>query len=781
MASPSSWFFLSLLLLTAGCAGGGGGGGSGGPPVDPPTAPTAFTPLAGLESVVPGPGALRIEFTPPAEAGFEVAAFVSTSRANLFGTAPRVPAGGATSVTVGSLANGVQHFIGLGIRPTGGGSYQQTGPSLTATPGAPIYVDAASTANPADGLTPATAFPDLFTAVLTAFAAVNGNPASSANVWVKGGTYAITSTLPVTAGVNIYGGFGAAFDLATRDRIANPTIWSVAAGQIGLTYGDQVNTNLSVIVDGVRITGNGTASIAIDTDGTDPCHLELRSLVATDFADRGMRIRNSNLTSFDVTLIACQSSRNGSDGFNGNGPFDYSFYNCIFAQNANEGLDVVLVPETAGLAQLTVTSSQFFGNGFGTGAQALSEGLDCAMGLPLAPTSGAYEVTIRASSFERNALAGCAVDADFEQFNGYSGDVVVRECSARANGTAGFSLDLDGPLDATQELRAFVHGVCATSNGTDGILAGSESRAGLLGISTSALIGNIGAGLRIEGPVGSAGNRTVFVSHCLLAANGAGGMLSRDIPATASSSIAYQQASAFDANTVQVGDVSTSDPALIAFASAPEEYARVIARAGAVLTLAAAPAFPLSARLELADDGSERLASTLSGTQVTLVEEPDDFRVPGLLAAFAPGAGGVDEDYSLLGGSIALAAGLNGADAGPSGSSAPARPGVASPIPAALFYPVAASPALATVVGNATPVVLTFSKALNGATVNGTTVRARRNGNTLSISLQTSGATLTVNPPGAGWGTGDFRIELDGVRASDGTELSGAVVLPVQR
>jgi hypothetical protein len=356
----------------------------------------------------------------------------------------------------------------------------------------------------------------------------------------------------------------------------------------------------------------------------------------------------------------------------------------------------------------------------------------------------------------------------------------VSESSARANGQQGFELDLDGPLDPTQDLRAFVYRVSASSNGQEGILVSSESRAGLTGISTSALVGNVGTGLRIQGPPADVGSRTVYVTHCLFAGNG-GGMTSRDLPATAVSSIAYQQPNAFDANTVQVGTVSTSDPAALAFTNAPEEYTRVTARSGAVLTLATPPGFTTSARLELADDGAERLVSTIVGSQVTLTEAPEDFRVPGLLAAFAPSAADVAEDYSLLGGSIALAAGLNGADAGPAGSLAPGTPGIADEIPIELFHPVSASPDLSAVLGNTTPLVLTFSKTLNGGTANGSTVRARRGGNTLSISLQTNGASLTINPPGAGWGAGDFRVELDGVRASDGTDLTGAVVLPVRR
>jgi hypothetical protein len=271
------------------------------------------------------------------------------------------------------------------------------------------------------------------------------------------------------------------------------------------------------------------------------------------------------------------------------------------------------------------------------------------------------------------------------------------------------------------------------------------------------------------------------LTHSLLAGNAGGGMISRDVPSSAVSSIGYLQSAAFDANTLQVDDVSSNDPAAVAFLNAPEEYALVTARSGAVLTLAAAPGFTTAAKLELADDDVERTAASIAGAQVTLSAAPDDLGLPGLLAAFAPGAAGVDEDYGLGAGSIALGAGLHGADAGPAGSAAPGPPGMADGSPLELFYPLATTPEIAVLVGANESLVIEFSAVLSGASVNASTVRALRGATPLGITLQTSGNLLTIDPPGGDWGAGDFRVELDGLQAADGTVLSGAMVLPFQR
>jgi len=772
MASTSHRFLSPLLVLLAGCAGGGGGGGGGGP-VDPPTGPTAFSPQACVDAVAPGSGQLRIEFTPATSSDFEVALFVSTNRTNLFASGPRVPAVGATTLTVTGLANDVVHFVGLGVRPTTGGAYTQSGPTLSVMPGAPLYVDAAAAAG-GDGLTPGTAFNNMFEAVLTGFSRLLTDPTTPVNVWVKGGTYAITSTLPHAAGVHIYGGFGAAFDLASRDLENSPTIWEVATGQQGVQYGDEANTGLPAIIDGVRLTGNDVGLVGIDTNSSDPSDLELRSVIVTDMADRGLRIRSAQDSESKLVMVNCQSSRNGADGLNGNGAFDYSIFNCVFAANFQEGFDLNdLTCETGGTATARITSSQFFGN--------VAEGLDLGLGGSLFAGGGDFDIEIRGCAFERNGAVGCLLDGDFELASGYSGNIVVRESLARGNGGDGFQLDLDGPLDVTQRLTGFAYRLLATSNGGHGLHVTSESTAGFLSISTSAFIGNALSGVQAEGPSASNGNYAVSLSHCYLASNFTAGVVSRDIAAAASSCIFADQTAATDANTLAIANVTSGDIPALQFASAPEEYAQVLSRSGATLNLASAPTFPVASKLELADDGIERAASSIGASSVTLTAAPDDFGVPGLLGVFASTSADVNEDYTLLAGSPAIGAGVGSNDAGLFGSAAPGKAGVTDEEPIELLHVLETTPTISATVGANQALVIEFSRNLNGASANAGTVRARRNGNTISVTLGTAGAQLTVTPPGGGWGAGDFRIELDGLTATDGTVLSGSVVLPFQR
>lgn len=775
MASLSSAFGSSLfflLFLATGCAGGIGGGSTAGP-VDPSIGPTAFSFEAGLASVAPGPGVLRIDFTPPSSTDFEVAAFVSSSRGNLFATAPIVPAGGETSLFVTGLPDNDEHFIGLGMRPVGSGAYSQVGPVLTATPGSPVYVDASASPG-GDGTSPATAYNDLFTATLNVFAQLLTVPGSSVNVWIRDGSYPINATLPVTAGVNFYGGFGADFDLATRDIEGLPTILRPGSGQSAMQIADVAGNSLSVIVDGLRILGDGAGNVGIDANASNPCSLELRSTLVDGMADRGVRMRNILDLNFDVVVTHSESSHNGADGLNGSGSFDYTIYNSIFASNVQEGVDLNdLEPETGGIATLDARHCQFFGNG--------NEGLDCTLGAPLFPTFGAFSVQILGCSFERNTRAGLLIDCDFELSPGYSADIFVRESSSRGNAGSGFHLDLDGPLDTTAHESAFLYRVLSTSNGEHGVYVTSESRGGIMVLAGSAMVGNTGVGLRMEGQPGADGNRTVAATGCLFASNNGGGVSSRDIPASVCSSIAYLQPTPFDANTVAVDNVATDDPSAVAFLNAPEEYGHVIAWAGPSLTLISAPGFSTGAMLELANDGAERSASTIAGTVVTLTEAPEDFGVPGLLAAFAPGAPSVNEDYRLGLGSVALGAGLGGADAGPYGLPTSGTPGVPEPLPVPIFHVLETTPAGAVPVGTNESLLIDFSRVLNGASANASTVRVLRNGTPLSIALQTAGARLTISPPGGGWGSGNFQVELDGLAAADGTPQSGSVVLPFRR
>ena len=68
--------------------------------------------------------------------------------------------------------------------------------------------------------------------------------------------------------------------------------------------------------------------------------------------------------------------------------------------------------------------------------------------------------------------------------------------------------------------------------------------------------------------------------------------------------------------------------------------------------------------------------------------------------------------------------------------------------------------ALQSAIGANQPITIDFSKTLRAASANGNTVRAKRGANTINITIQTAGARLTIIPPGAGWGTQDFRVEI---------------------
>lgn len=722
---------------------------------------------------MPASGQIRVDFTVPPTNDFEVAVFVSTNRNTLFSSPPNVPAANATTLNVGGLTDGTTHFVGLGIRPTTGGAYEQSGPTLVVVPGAPLYVDAAA-ADGGDGLTPATAFDDMLTAAFTGFASLLTDPTTPVNIWVKAGDYTITSTLPVAAGVHIYGGFSA-FDLASRDPVATPSVWNVSAGQQGMQYGDEANTGFAAIVDGIRINGNDVGAVGIDTNSTDPSDLELRSVIITDMADRGIRIRSAQDNESKVVMVNCQSSRNGADGLNGNAAFDYSIYNCTFAANGQEGFDLNdLSMETGGTATLRLTSSRFFGN--------VAEGLDCTLGAALFAGGGDFDVEVRGCAFERNGATGCLIDSDFELVNGYSGNIVVRESLARGNGGDGFQFDLDGPLDPNERLTGFGYRLLSTSNGGHGLHVTSESTPGFVTVTTSAFVGNALAGVQVEGPTASNGNYALSVSHSYFASNFTAGMVSRDLAGAASSCLFAQQPSALDANTLSIANVTSADIPGLLFTSAPLEYAQVLSRSGAVLTLATAPGFALDSKLELADDGTERAAASFGASSVTLTAAPDDFGVPGLLGVFDSADADVNEDYNLEAGSPALGAGVGGADAGIFGSNVAGKAGVTDEEPIELLHVLETSPTISDPVGNNEALVIEFSRTLNAASANASTVRARRGANTITVGgLATVGAQLTITAPGGGWGAGDFRIELDGLTASDGTELSGSVVVPFQR
>ncbi len=751
MSTSIRTFAALLLSVAASCAGGGGPSSGGSNP--PPPLPSASPLLAGLVAAAAGPGAVRVQWR-GAPAGFEVALFSSSTRASVYAGAPVVQQPSGDALTLNGLVDGTVYYFGLGIREAGAGIYVPTGVVLRARPGAPLYVDAASTAANPDGLTPATAFPDVTSALLTAFLQGGGN------VWIAGGAYD-AAFLPLFSGVHVQGSFDVSFDLDLRDALASSTVWNVPAGAsgVGVQGGDP-----PAVLDGLALMGNGAGTVGVDVVDAG---LELRAVSVSGFTDRGIRLRNTKVEDYDLVVASSSSSGNGADGLSLLGAYDLLLDASSFLSNGQEGVDLgPLVALDGDSASLKISGCSFLGNG--------TEGLDASLNAPTlgGPTGGRFIVEIRGSRFEENGSDGCLVDVEYEAFPLWSANVLVRDSVARANRIAGFHVDADAYVDL------FLHRLLATANAGDGILVSSEADPGVAVVAACVAASNQGSGIRA-----TFGNRPIAASHCIVAGNLGGGISSDTVESSAASSIAWLQTSPWtDVRTTAC--TSTNDPTIGLFENGPEEYRLVLAVAGSTLTLAQTPSFQGAAALELADDGIGLTASQISGTSVTLGATPSAFVAPGMLAAFAPGAG-VLEDYHLPVGSPALATGMTppgglAVDAGVYGAPQGGDPGAGDLVPRTLFRPVATRPALTQSLGANDPIVVTFSDDLASASVVPGAVRAvTASGSALAISTTVANGELVVDPPPAGWGTEPFELELHRFLASiAGDPFAAPLALP---
>ena len=182
----------------------------------------------GLVSVVPAASRLAVQWRVEdvEKQTLEVALFVAPEGTAVFETtAIPVPSESGLHFIDGLDLN-TRYVVGLGVRtlpepPTEGTSdpFVASGPSMAVRTSTPVYADPLADANGADGLTPETAYPNLFLAVLKAFVLGAGE---GGNVWVRGGSFEDAS-ITVLSGIDMYGGFGAAFDLESRDPSADPT------------------------------------------------------------------------------------------------------------------------------------------------------------------------------------------------------------------------------------------------------------------------------------------------------------------------------------------------------------------------------------------------------------------------------------------------------------------------------------------------------------------------------------------------------------------------------
>ncbi len=743
-----------LLFAVVACARGRVVGlrGGGGSAVPPPAGAAEAPLLPTLVAVAPSENAARVDFVLP-DADYEAALFHATQRADVYAGAPVVAPLTGTAVTVPGLAPG-EHFFGLGVRRVNGNDpYTPTGATLRCRVAGIIYVDAASTAVAPDGTTPATAFPRLGDGLLAA--AVLGR-----NVLVRGGTYAAVS-LTLVNGVQVYGGFDAGFDLGGREVVAHASVLEGGAGQPMLVVGD---ASPAAVIDGLFLDGLGVATFGIDSQNAS---FDVHATTVRRCFERGVRARSAARTGgYRLRLAACRFAENRTDGVSVSGPFDIELHGCNLDANGEEGIDIDdMVALEGTTANLVVEGSRFFGNG--------AEGLDCDLAAPPNPVApgGVFDVRIRGCRFELNAMDGLLVDLDFELVPDWRAHVLVRECVARGNQLAGVHIDADATGDVTLQRLS------CTANGTDGVLATSETGGGVVTLASSVLMGNGGAGARA-----AQGNKVLALSHCVIAANFGGGVVSERVASSATACVAYLQDAAFAGTSPFAGGETRATDTFLA---APGRFLQVTARNAATFTLARPEALPTQASLELADDRVPRTATLISGADVTLDPAPGAARLPSVLTVFEARAP-VWEDFHLAPASPLIGTGFTPpgggvTDPGVWGAPAPGHPGIgdviATPAP---FRVLATIPADLRAHPTAQPIQIVFSEDLDAATLAGNVLVRTNAGLALAVSVSANANTLTLAPPNGGFGTVPITIELHrGLLSAAAVPLAAPLVLPV--
>ncbi|HED64670.1 MAG TPA: right-handed parallel beta-helix repeat-containing protein, partial [Planctomycetes bacterium] len=647
--------FALLLTLTA-CTGGGNGANPGGPGgVNPPSGQGESATLPGLVRAVAGDGTVRLDWR-AAETGVELALFQGATRATVYDGSPvDAPLAGTSTVRTG-FPNGTPVFFGIASRLQGETAWRPAGRVLELLPAPPIYVDAASTSAQPDGTTPGSAFPRIFLGVLTAFSNGGGN------VWVRGGTYT-ESFLPIGPFVHVSGGFDADFSLQTRDPEVIETLVRVDASGIGFSIqaaGD------GAILDGLVVDGSAGGVVGIDLVDSDAA---LRDVRVEGFSDRGIRLRNQQLECFDIFLVDCQVLGNGADGLSIIGPFDVFLQGSTFAGNVQEGVELDDLVALAGTtATLDVEECTFRANG--------TEGLDADLAAPLFPgfQSGSFRVSFRGCLFEENGADGLLVDEDYELAAGWTASIEVLGSRARANGGAGFHVDADG----TDSI--LLHRVLASANRGDGISITSETTEGFAWIAASICEANLGAGVRA-----SIGQKSVAVSHSILAGNVLGGVIDAGGRSSIVNSVAYLQAlGASGAEAVALARID--DEKTPAFVRAPRAFTVATLLTGSTLGVSDPGLVAPGDTVELSDDDAARLVKSASSSNVELTEAPTALTLPTPLALWPPAASEVASSYRLVPGSSLTGQALS-APGDPALDPGPFGPSASSSSPPGTFSP----------------------------------------------------------------------------------------------
>ncbi len=775
-----------LVAVGAACSGrlsldNSGGGSSPGelPPL------SGDHPTVGLVSAAGGPGMLRADWRMPASVADDVqlALFIGSDAATLFATEP-IPVVRATGRSVvRGLPRNVALLVGLGMRTSSNEPYSPSGPALTVSTQSPVFVDV--TANPAvgDGLTPETAFNDLLLGVLIASSQGRGN------VWVAEGVYPNTA-LPIYTGVSVLGGFtdaaqppgkqplrptrkGApqALDddqfaqlLEARDPLHHPTRLLGAAGQPMTKIEDGVEE--PAVLDGLALDGGGGALAGVD-DTARP--LELRS-VSIERCQRGIKLRPTpgmaltRVVMTGVSTLACDL-----EGISVDGVFDLTIEASQSVQNQNEGLDLnALVAPDGTIARLFLRGSSFDSNG--------TEGVEVHLAAPPrgGVTGGTFDVVVQDCDFTRNGLAGLGIDIEYEQFPLWRSNIVVRGVRASANRTSGVHLDVDA------RATVLVHRLASSANAEDGLSVTSESFPGTVTLSASSLMGNLGAGIRVSG-----GNVGIVASHCVIAGNGAGGLVSELIPSIAVSSIAYLQPDPSIGSSSHQG-VTQEFVTPAPFLRCPREFARAVGGSSGQLVLEHAPSSPSGSLVEVAADDVARTASTIAGSTLIVAPAVKSIVLPASVAFFdGPLEAGVTDDLRLTANSSATNAGMappgRGAiDAGPFAAPLGGAPGRESQLPPALFYLGSVQPPWTLPLDPRAELRLEF---VGGepdlASALSTVFVIDAVGRSVPITLFVEGRELIVAPPLVGWSGGAVLELCTGLRSMTGVELASPIAIPI--
>jgi len=750
---------VSALPALGACAGGWGPEPKGSGP--PGNGPIGELSRLALVSAVPGDGSVRLEWVAEDEQGgvLSVALFQGADRASVYAGAPLAVDPPGDSLELAGLANGDVRFFGLALQRSPG-EFEAAGPVLRVRAGAPIYVDPLADPSVADGRAPSTAFPDPLSAILTALARGGGN------VWLRGGDYGALS-LPLFASVDLYGGFGAAFDLATRDAELFPSILrGASAGTILEAQGGEPGS----IVDGLVLDGGEAAVTGIEAQDTP---LELRGVVARSCVNRGCKLSSSLADrALEATLVRCRLLDHGGDGLFVQGAWSLAIDGSEFSGNGHEGAELEALQAPDGVrATLAVRGSRFVRNG--------STGLDVELGpQPFPGALGSlFDVSLSGSSFEENGGDGLRLDLDFELDPLCTAELLLRGLLARANAGSGVQLDLDASAST------FVHRLLASANGGDGLGVTSESAPGFLSVSASAAAANQGAGLRA-----SVGSVSLLASHCVVAGNRGGGLVSGTVDAGAVSCAAWLQPSAWSGAWAH-RSISAADASAPLFAAAPREYRSALAASGSSVTLDDLGTLANGERVELADDGVPRTIRSIAGGAIAVDPAAGGVRFPASLAAFAGGVG-PREDYRPGHGSALLGAGMSApgaplADAGVFGSPAGGEPGREDLSPAPLFRAARSAASLSSQLAPSQPIEIAFAGGtLDPASLDPTRVRVLLESSQAALAAQlgTTPFGLRVDPPLAGWPAGEALVlELHaGLRSLDGVELAAPLAIPLR-